>query len=45
LGGPLIANAIGLTMALYIFAAARILAGIAIFKWGNLIAKAQPIPA
>ena len=45
LGGPLIANAIGLTMALYIFAAARILAGIAIFKWGNPTARAQPILA
>ena len=45
LGGPLIANAIGFTMALYIFAAARILAGIAIFKWGNPNARAQPILA
>ena len=43
LGGPLIANAIGLTMALYIFAAARIVAGIAIFKWGSPTARAQTI--
>ncbi|HEY9151819.1 MAG TPA: MFS transporter [Anaerolineales bacterium] len=35
LAGPLIANAIGLTTALFIFAAARVLAGIAIFKWGS----------
>jgi MFS family permease len=43
--GPLIANAIGLTMALFIFAAARVLAGIAIFKWGSPTAKAQPVLA
>jgi len=45
LAGPLIANAIGLTMALFIFAAARILAGIVIFKWGSPTARAQPILA
>ncbi len=45
LAGPLIANAIGLTMALFIFAAARILAGIIIFKWGTPTARAQPMLA
>ena len=43
--GPLIANAIGLTMALFIFAAARVLAGIAIFKWGSPTAIAQSVLA
>ena len=43
LGGPLIANAIGLTTALFIFAAARVLAGIAILKWGSPAARAQPV--
>ena len=45
LAGPLIANAIGLTMALFIFASARILAGIVIFKWGSPAARTQPINA
>jgi len=40
LAGPLIANVIGLTTALFIFAAARILAGLAIFKWGTPPASA-----
>jgi MFS family permease len=40
--GPLIANSIGLTTALFIFAAVRILAGIIIFKWGSPIADVQP---
>jgi MFS family permease len=35
LAGPLVANAMGLTTALFIFAAARALAGVAIFKWGG----------
>ena len=35
LAGPLVANAMGLTTALFIFAAARALAGVAIFKWGQ----------
>lgn len=34
LAGPLIANQIGLIPALFVFAAARALAGIAIWKWG-----------
>jgi predicted MFS family arabinose efflux permease len=34
LAGPLIANQIGLAAALFLFAAARMLAGIAIWKWG-----------
>ena len=42
LGGPLVANAIGLTAAMYIFAMARILAGIAIFKWGSPSSDPQP---
>ena len=41
LAGPLIGNAIGLTTALFIFAAARVLAGIAIFIWGSPTAQAQ----
>jgi MFS family permease len=41
LAGPLIGNAIGLTTALFIFAAARVLAGIAIFIWGSPAAQAQ----
>ncbi|MGA7195030.1 MAG: MFS transporter [Anaerolineales bacterium] len=45
LAGPLIANAIGLTTALFIFAAARILAGIAIFKWGSPLNTIQPVAA
>jgi len=43
LAGPLIANEIGLTMALFIFAAARIAAGIVIFKWGSPTARAQTV--
>jgi MFS family permease len=42
LGGPLVAKAVGLTTAMYIFAAARILAGIMIFKWGSPHAGSQP---
>ena len=42
LGGPLIANAIGLTASLYIFAAVRLLAGFAIFKWGSPNPEPQP---
>jgi MFS family permease len=33
--GPVVANAIGLTAALYVFAAARAVAGVAIFRWGE----------
>jgi len=39
--GPVVANVIGLTAALYIFAAARALAGVAIFKWGS--SKAETV--
>ncbi len=45
LAGPLIANAIGLTTALFIFATARVLAGIAIFKWGSTTSRPPPIIA
>jgi MFS family permease len=39
--GPVVANAIGLTAALYVFAAARALAGVAIFRWGSPEAEVQ----
>ncbi len=41
LSGPLIANAIGFTASLFLFAGARILAGIAIFRWGLPPGKLQ----
>jgi len=43
--GPLIASAIGLTISLFVFAAARILAGIAIFKWGSPDSRPRPAVA
>jgi MFS family permease len=45
LAGPLIANIVGLTPASFIFAAARLLAGIAIFKWGSPASKVEPAMA
>lgn len=45
--GPLIASQIGLVTALFVFSAARFLAGFAIWKWGRGIIKpvADPVTA